>query len=387
VLSFSSSPDTFIVEEIPAYPPSGEGAHTFLWLEKRGLTTFDAIARVGAAFGVAARDVGYAGMKDKQATTRQWLSVPGLDPERALTTPLGTLKGSPSPPAMIRGEQSSPAPHAIAGDDLRVLSAARHPHKLRLGHLRGNRFEVLLTGAAGDDEIAALRARFADLSARGVPNFYGGQRFGADAANVARGLELLRGTRREHDKRKRRLMLSALQSAVFNRALELRATRGALTAVLPGDVLKKTDTGGLFVSTEPAVDQQRVDAGELLPTAPLPGGREIEPPPGTPARALEDEAIAAVGATRDEFASAGRDLPGARRPVLLRLTDTAFCEEAGADSADKTGTLKGFQTSRDELRAAEPRSALRERAVRLCFTLPAGGYATVVVASVTSAAE
>ena len=78
-------------------------------------------------------------------------------------------------------------------------------------------------------------------------------------------------------------------------------------------MLKKTDTGGLFVSNEPSVDQGRVDAGEVLPTAPLPGGREIEPPPGTPARALEDEAIAAVGATRDDFVRAGRDLPGARR--------------------------------------------------------------------------
>ena len=152
-------------------------------------------------------------------------------------------------------------------------------------------------------------------------------------------------------------MLSALQSAVFNKALELRATRGPLTAVIAGDVLKKTDSGGLFVSTEPAVDQQRVDAGELCPTGPLPGGREIEPPPGTPARALEDEAIAAVGATREDFARAGRELPGARRPVLLRLADAAFAEEASGDP--------------------------EARAVRLRFTLPAGGYATVVVDAVT----
>jgi len=332
LLSFTPSPERFLVEEVPAYPPAGEGAHTFLWLEKRGLTTFDAIARVAAAFGVASRDVGYAGLKDKQATTRQWLSVPDLDPERAL------------------GLTAEP--------DMSILSAARHPHKLRLGHLRGNRFEVVLTGGATDAEMAALRARFDDLAARGVPNFYGGQRFGADAANAARGLELLRGTRRERDKRKRRLMLSALQSAVFNRALELRATRGALTDVIAGDVLKKTDTGGLFVSVEPDVDQRRVDAGEVIPTGPLPGGRETEPPPGTPARALEDEAVAAVGATREDFARAGRELPGARRPVLLRLADAAFCEEA---SADPEG-----------------------RAVRLRFTLPAGGYATVVVTSVTS---
>ena len=330
MLTFTSSPAHFLVEEQPAYQPSGEGTHTFVWLEKRGLTTFDAIARLAAAFAVAARDIGYAGLKDKQATTRQWLSVPDLDPERALT---------------------------LAADDLRVLSAARHAHKLRLGHLRGNRFEVVLTGSAADDEVATLRARFDELAARGVPNFYGGQRFGADAANATRGLELLRGTRRERDHRKRRLMLSALQSAVFNRALELRATRGPLTDVIPGDVLKKTDTGGLFVTADPAVDQVRVDAGELLPTGPLPGGREIEPPPGTVARALEDEAIAAVGATRDDFARAGRDLPGARRPVLLRMADTAFCEEAATDP--------------------------NGRAVRLRFTLPAGGYATVVVTAVT----
>jgi len=330
VLTFTPSPDRFIVEEIPAYTPSGEGTHTFLWLEKRGLTTFDAIALVARALGVQARDIGYAGMKDKQATTRQWLSVPGVEPERAL---------------------------ALADGGVRVLTAARHGNKLRTGHLRGNRFEVVLAGAATDDEVAAVRARFDEASARGVPNRYGEQRFGADAANTARGLALLRGERQERDKRKRKLMLSALQSAVFNRTLELRATRGALTDVIQGDVLKKTDTGGLFVSTEPAVDQQRVDAGELCPTAPLPGGREIEPPPGTPARALEDEAITAVGATREEFEKHGRELPGARRPVLLRISEAAFSEEPATDGDT--------------------------RAVRLRFTLPAGGYATVVVAAVT----
>jgi tRNA pseudouridine13 synthase len=330
MLTFTPAPDRFVVEEIPAYAPSGEGTHTFVWLEKQGLTTFDAIALVARAFGVPARDVGYAGMKDKQATTRQWLSLPGLDPERAL---------------------------AFAEGGVRILAAARHGNKLRLGHLRGNRFETVLAGAATDDEVAALRARFADLSARGVPNRYGEQRFGTDAANAARGLALLRGERQERDKRKRRLLLSALQSAVFNRTLELRATRGALTAVLPGDVLKKTETGGLFVSTEPEVDQRRVDAGELVPTGPLPGGREIEPPPGTAARALEDEAIAAVGATREDFERPGRDLPGARRPVLLRISDPGFSEDAGSDAA--------------------------MRAVRLRFTLPAGSYATVVVAAVT----
>jgi tRNA pseudouridine13 synthase len=328
VLAFTPSPETFTVEEIPAYAPTGEGAHLFVWIEKRGLTTFDAIARLGRALGVAPRDVGYAGLKDRHALTRQWLSLPGVEPARAL---------------------------AVADIDLKVLAAAPHPHKLRLGHLRGNRFEVTLTGSATDAERAALDARFAALATGGVPNRFGAQRFGAAGDNAAAGLALLRGERRERDKRRRRLLLSALQSAVFNRALELRAASGPLAQVRLGDVLQKTDSGGLFVSADPSVDQPRVDRGEVIPTGPLPGGREIEPPPETPARALDDQAIADVGATRDDFGRAGRELPGARRAVLLRPWDAAL-----------------------ELPSTP------DRPVQLRFSLPAGAYATVFVEAVLS---
>ena len=323
MLAFASSPETFTVEEIPAYAPSGEGTHLFLWIEKRGLTTFDAIARIARALGLAPRDVGYAGLKDRHALTRQWLSVPGVAPARALE---------------------------IADADLKVLTALPHPHKLRLGHLRGNRFEVTLTGSASDAELEALRARFATLAATGVPNKFGAQRFGAGGDNAAAGLALLRGERRERDKRRRRLLLSALQSAVFNRALELRAASGPLAEVRAGDVLQKTDSGGLFVSLDPAIDQPRVDRGEVIPTGPLPGGREIEPPEGTPARAIDDEAIASVGATREDFTSAGRELPGARRAVLLKPGDAAIELPSAPDGP-----------------------------VLLRFTLPSGSYATVFV--------
>lgn len=326
MLTFASSPETFTVEEIPAYAPSGEGTHLFLWIEKRGLTTFDAIARIARGLGLAPRDVGYAGLKDRHALTRQWLSVPGVLPARALE---------------------------IADADLKVLMATPHPHKLRLGHLRGNRFEVTLTGNATDAEREALRARFTALAASGVPNKFGAQRFGAGGDNAAAGLALLRGERRERDKRRRRLLLSALQSAVFNRALELRAASGGLAEVRRGDVLQKTDSGGLFVSLDPAVDQPRVDRGEVIPTGPLPGGREIEPPEGTPARAIDDEAIAAVGATREDFTRAGRELPGARRSVLLKPGDAAIELASAPDSA-----------------------------VLLRFTLPSGSYATVFVDAV-----
>ncbi|HXU64777.1 MAG TPA: tRNA pseudouridine(13) synthase TruD [Polyangia bacterium] len=323
MLRFVPSPETFTVEEIPAYLPSGEGTHLFVWIEKRGLTTLDVIARVAGALGVVGRDVGYAGMKDRHALTRQWLSVPSVDPERALAVP-----GSP---------------------EWTIQQAVRHPHKLRLGHLRGNRFEVRLEGEASEPELGALQAAVARVAAQGLPNQFGAQRFGSGGDNAAAGLALLRGERRERDRRRRRLLLSALQSAVFNRVLAQRAAAGPLTRLLTGDVLQKTDSGGLFVTTELDVDQPRVDRGEVVPTGPLPGGRETEPPPGTEARALEDEAIAAVGATREDFARAGRELPGARRPLIVRAQDLTL--------------------------HLDPQP-------RLTFSLPAGAYATVLVEGV-----
>jgi tRNA pseudouridine13 synthase len=339
MLTFVPSPERFVVEEIAAYAPVGEGEHTFLWIEKRGLTTMDAIRRLARLLDVDPRDVGYAGLKDRNAVTRQWVSVPRLDPARA---------------------------RLVSEPDLAVLEAIRHGNKLRTGHLRGNRFEVVVSVAgegasssASARALSELRGRLEDLALRGVPNRFGAQRFGAAGDNAAAGLAILRGERRERDHRLRKLLLSAAQSAVFNRALELRAAdANGLRTVRLGDVLQKVASGGLFVCEDVEVDQRRVDAGELVVTGPLPGGREKEPPPGTPARAVEDEALAAVDATREDFARAGRDLPGARRPFLVPLTlgDPAVQPEPAA-------------------------AGLGEAAVRLRFSLPAGSYATVVVAA------
>ena len=328
MLKFTPSPETFVVEEIAAYEPAGAGEHTFLWIEKRGLTTMDAVRRLARLLGVDARDVGYAGLKDRSAVTRQWVSIPRVDPERA---------------------------RLIAEPDLAVLQASRHGNKLRTGHLRGNRFEIVVVLAASDE--AALRARLESLAAGGVPNRFGEQRFGAAGDNAAVGLAILRGERRERDHRLRKLLLSAAQSAVFNRALELRAA-GGLRSVLAGDVLQKVASGGLFITEDVAVDQARVDAGELAITGPMPGGREKEPPPGTPARAVEDQALADVGATREDFERAGRDLPGARRPFLVPLT-------LGDPPVQPDPAPVGPE----------------EVALRLRFSLPAGSYATVVIAA------
>jgi tRNA pseudouridine13 synthase len=318
---FVSSPETFFVEEIPAYLPSGEGDHTYVWIEKRNLTTLDAVNRLARVLGVDNRDVGYAGMKDRHATTRQWLSLPGVDPARA---------------------------QEAAVEGLRILSTARHRNKLRVGHLHGNRFEICLDDVADLEGIALAKA-LDELAVTGVPNRYGRQRFGSAGDNLEVGLSVLRGTRRELDGRRRKLLLSAVQSAVFNRVLELRSQESGLLTVLGGDILEKVASGGQFASTDAAADQTRVEAGEVVPTAPLPGGRVRSPEPGSAARALEDRALADLGIGPDELGQVGRSLPGTRRPVVVRVT------------------------------LDEPAVAREASRLRLRFSLPPGSYATVVL--------
>jgi len=318
---FVSSPETFFVEEIPAYLPSGEGDHTYVWIEKRNLTTLDAVNRLARVLGVENRDVGYAGMKDRRATTRQWLSLSGVDQARAQE-------------AVVEG--------------VRILATGRHRNKLRVGHLHGNRFEILLTDLAAN-EGAAIAGALAHLAAKGVPNRYGHQRFGSAGDNVEVGLSVLRGTRREPDSRWRKLLLSAVQSAVFNRVLDLRAKEGGLLVLRSGDILEKVDSGGQFPSIDLVADQARVDAGEVVPTAPLPGSRVREPEPGSAARALEDRALVELGIGPEELSLVGRSLPGTRRPVVVKVTldEPAVTEEDGH--------------------------------LRLRFSLPPGSYATVVL--------
>lgn len=316
---FVSSPQTFRVREVPAYEPSGTGSHVYAWIEKQGLTTPEAIRHLATAANVNPRDVGYGGMKDKHATTWQWLSFP---------------------------EAAEPLLAGLELEGVRVLNHSRHGNKLRVGHVRENHFEVTLSEVS-EAEAPALIARFDEMVTSGVPNRYGQQRFGF-GNNVAQGLAILSGTRRERDRRKRTLLISAVQSAVFNLVLNERTRQNTLRTVLPGDVLQKTETGGVFTSTDAAADQPRLDAHEVHTTGPLPGLKAPQPAPGSAAEALERAASAEVGLTADLLQANARDLPGARRPLLLRIDATA-----------------------------PPRLANNE--LSLFFALPSGAYATVVV--------
>jgi tRNA pseudouridine13 synthase len=325
-----ASPDDFVVDELPAYPASGAGDHVFVQLEKRGLTTPAAIGTIAAALGVDRRDVGAAGMKDRHAVTRQWISLPPpVTPERAL---------------------------ALELPGIRVLQAIRHGHKLRTGHLRGNAFRLAVRGVGPEavDRAAAILAALA--RAPGVPNAFGEQRFGRDRDNADAGRALVTGeARRGRDRRRDRLLVSALQAALFNRWLAARIADGLYATALDGDVMHKlaSDTvrGGMFDSTDAATDQARLVAGELAPTGPMFGHRMRAPAAGTRAAEREAAILAAAGLALDDFRRVGPLAEGTRRDAGMVVT-------------------------------APTVTALGPDAIEVAFALPAGGYATTVMREV-----
>lgn len=313
-------PEDFIVEEIPLYPHLGYGPHTYLLVEKR-LCTTDSVARTLArAAGVAPREVGFAGRKDRVAVARQWFSIPDFDPARA------------------RGLD-------LAG--AQVLKTVRHPEKLRVGQLLGNRFHMVVREV---DDAAARQAEeiLLTLTRRGMPNRFGNQRFGWEGANVARGSEILRSQRILGDRRHALLMLSALQSAVFNRVLARRST--LLDRLLPGDVAFFHETGTQFLVEDPEAEATRVATFEISPTGPI-FGTKMKLPRGEVA-ALENEVMAEFDLPELQKLTVpqGVRLHGGRRPLRV--------QPKGVRSARGDGTFQ------------------------LEFELPAGSYATVLLEEV-----
>lgn len=301
------SPDDFVVDEVLPYPPSGAGDHLFVRFEKLGLTTPEAVNRLVAAAGLGdgrrmPPEVGFAGLKDRHARTRQWMSLPWNKPEL---------------PDFASAES----------DELRVIEAQRHNHKLRRGHQRGNHFQIVLRDVpAGGFERA--QAVLEALRRTGVPHAFGPQRFGRDGDNDQVALAFLRRQQRPpRDRRLKELLLSALQSRIFNRVLELRIERGLVATALPGDLMTKHVSGGMFTVEDATAEQPRVDALEISPTGPLPGKKMRRP--GGQAAELEEEVIAELGLGPDELRRLG---PGTRRSLRYPLHPDTRLEPRGEDT-------------------------------------------------------
>jgi tRNA pseudouridine13 synthase len=371
-------PADFLVEEIPLYEACGEGGHLYLTVEKSGLTTFDLLHLLARALGCPEREIGYAGLKDARAVTRQTVSVPGRRPED------------------------------VAGLELpgvRIIDARLHRNKLRLGHLAGNRFRIRIH-QTGPDALARAEVILGVLQDLGVPNRFGDQRYGVlgnshrigrailtgdfpvaiqeivgdpreirhpdwQAAAVAfrggdlagalarlphhcyperRLIENLRAGHAPRDavlglsRKLLRLYLSAYQSSLFDRLVDMRLA--SLERLWSGDLACKHVNGACFDVVDPAAEQPRADAFEISPTAPLYGCKVRLA--GGQAGLLERSLLDKEQLTLDAFRlPGGLAMDGERRPMRVPLREVA-ASSAGED-------------------------------LLLAFRLPKGSYATAVL--------
>jgi tRNA pseudouridine13 synthase len=282
----------FQVTELPSYTPSGTGEHTYVWLEKHGHTTKHVIDEIAHQMGLRFQDIGVAGLKDRHAITRQWISFPRKFESR--------LTG-------------------FALDGVKVLETGWHTNKLGVGHLRGNRFRLRVRDAV-PDALHHAHAILERLRVMGVPNYFGPQRFGNTGSNAARGLELVRDGRMRGPESipLKRFLIGSLQSVLFNHYVRLRLERGLFDAFLRGDIAKKHDTGGMFTVSDAEHESPRAKALEVSATGPLYGKKVM--PAQHESRLLEDEVLALFGLTWQDF----KDRKGSRRITRIRLEDVTL---------------------------------------------------------------
>ena len=315
-VAFGSRPEDFRVDELDLYPASGSGEHLLVRIEKRGLSTPEAVHRIAAMTGINEREIGYAGRKDARSLSTQRLSMP---------------------------RSAEPRLVQVEDDSLKIIEVVAHNKKFRLGHLAGNRFALTLSAVPPEQQpLVAARAR--EITTGYLPNYFGSQRFGADMHNAVEGLAMLARGRSRGSRRNADFLISAAQSMLFNDLIALRLRRDLFMQVVDGDLLK-TQRGGLFICADVATDNARFAQREITVTGPMFGGKMMTPV-GT-ALTLESEILAARQIDAAQFLSFRPSIPGTRRPIQVAV-DTLTVEFDAAET-------------------------------RLGFSLPAGSYATVLV--------
>jgi tRNA pseudouridine13 synthase len=295
--------EDFQVTELPLQTPSGDGEHLWLDVEKNGANTAFVAQALAEAAGVPERDVGYAGLKDRHAITRQAFSI---------YLPKGDA------PDLTR----------LQHPEFRVLGQSRHSKKLRPGDLLGNQFRILLRELRGDRH--AVEANLQAVASQGAPNYFGAQRFGHDGGNVALGRAMLAREIRVRHPKKKGIYLSAVRSFVFNELLALRIQQGLWGKTIDGDV---PDAAG-------------------RPTGPLWGRGRVSS--SGEAQALEQQVATRHAALCDGLEHAGLDQE--RRALVLHPQELRW-EWPAADQ------------------------------LLLSFALPAGTYATALLAEILQTVE
>lgn len=233
----------FEVEEHLGFEPEGSGEHVFLFIQKQNLNSADVERQLARLSGVPRRDIGYCGLKDRRALTRQWFSV-GL------------------------AGREEPDWSALESDALQVLVQTRHRRKLRRGVHRANRFRLVVRDLAG--ERSALEDALRRVGEEGVPNYFGEQRFGHQGGNIEAALDWLRGQARAPKRHLRSIYLSALRALLFNELLAQRVEAGDWCVPRAGDACTLEGSASVFAATE--VDEElleRARSGDVHPGLPL----------------------------------------------------------------------------------------------------------------------
>jgi len=260
--TLKASADDFIVDEVLGFGADGGVGHRLVQIEKRGVDTLHAVRLLARHAGVAPRDIGFAGLKDRHAIARQWFTVP------AGRTPIDWS--------------------ALTDERVRVLFDEGHSRKLRRGALRGNRFHLRLRDVATDADT--LAARVAVVAHVGVPNYFGPQRFGRDGDNIRDVLAWIGGGALPRAREARAFVYSAARSMVFNAVLAARVNDGSWNRLLPGERVNLAGRNSWFVAD--AIDdtlRERLAQYDIHPTGPMPGRGDA---PGGEAGALEAALLA-----------------------------------------------------------------------------------------------
>lgn len=270
--------EDFRVEERLGFEADGGAAHQLLRVEKTDANTLFVARALARAAAVRPADVGFAGLKDRRAVALQWFSVPA---KRALAEWSG-----------------------FDGPGFRVREALAHSRKLRRGALAGNRFVLTVRAVAGDGE--ALAGALARIGVRGVPAYFGPQRFGRGGSNLESVAAWAAGAAAPRDREQRAFLLSAARALLFNAVLAQRVARGDWDTLLPGDVVNLDGTGSVFLAEE--VDEAlraRCAALDVHPTGPLPGQGGLRPV--AEAAAVEQAALAPLPEVEEALVAAGAE--------------------------------------------------------------------------------
>ncbi len=316
-------PEDFIVDEISAIEPDGEGEHVLLQIRKRNTNTEWLAKQLARLAAVVAKDVSYAGLKDRQAVTTQWFSV--------------RLAG-----------KDEPDWDELNNDEFEVLQVHRHSRKLRRGALKGNRFELRIRELCCDP--LTLENRLEKIKSQGVPNYFGEQRFGIDGANLDRATAMFEG-KRIKSRHQRSMYLSAARSQLFNRVLSQRVAGQSWNQAIDGDAMLLAGSNSFF-SIDHVDDEirQRIEKFDIHPSGILWGRGRAE----TKACAAEMEAALA------------KQFP-------------LFC--TGLEKAGLKAARRALRVMPENMAwTYEP----EQKQLILSFELPAGAYATMVLREIVN---